>query len=414
MMTRAAADTAEAFEELVALRLAGWAQSGDPPLTRARLQPVLDRLGITRVGDLTGLDQLGLPVWFATRPASRSLCVTNGKGLTDDAAWLSAVMEGAEQALAENAPALVALVASRADLDRRGLRSVALEKQARCAAAHLSLETEIAWVKGISWKTGETVYAPYELVGMDMAASAPWNVQQFRMSSLGLAAGRCLTDAIRHALQELIEDDAMFAPLVGGGGDRRQSDVRFDPSRSRDLQTVIGQLADRGMEARFANLTDGVQVPVVLAALKPVRGEDADRAYFCGSACREQLGAAALAALLEAVQSRLTFISGARDDLYVDEYGHRLKPGTEELFGGYKLDATGDEPARPPLALEDLASAVFDDGAGDISVFALGGRRFGFRVVRVLADELLSCQPLTDYPLGGRAGLKLLRRWTRS
>ena len=152
------------------------------------LEPELGRLGITRVGDLTGLDQIGIPVWFAARPGSRSLCIANGKGVTEDGAWLSAVMESAEQAFAEEASRLVNFVASPAVAAKRGLRSIPLERQARCAARRLPREADLAWVSGLSLKTGEPVFAPYELVGMDMVSSAPWNSSHFRMSSLGLAA----------------------------------------------------------------------------------------------------------------------------------------------------------------------------------------------------------------------------------
>src|SRR6478609_9891201 len=56
----------------------------------------LPHYGITRVADLTGLDCIGLPVWTAIRPASRTLSTSQGKGATSLLAKLSAVMEGIE------------------------------------------------------------------------------------------------------------------------------------------------------------------------------------------------------------------------------------------------------------------------------------------------------------------------------
>ena len=64
-----------------------------PEQTWSRIKPVLPEFGITRVGEITGLDRLGLPVWIAVRPNARPLSVSQGKGLDDMAARVSAAME---------------------------------------------------------------------------------------------------------------------------------------------------------------------------------------------------------------------------------------------------------------------------------------------------------------------------------
>jgi ribosomal protein S12 methylthiotransferase accessory factor len=212
----AASDVEDALNRLRQLR--AMVRSGEPiergVLSRRMLQEVLPKLGITRVGDLTELDTLSIPVWFASRPGSRSVCVSNGKGLTEDGAWISAVMESAEQELAEQAARLVEFVGTPDDLARRGLQSIALERQARCAAQRID-DRELAWVRGMSWTSGEDVYAPYELIGLDMASEAPWDHGTFRMTSTGLASGADLLQAVLHGLEELVEDDAVFVPLAG-------------------------------------------------------------------------------------------------------------------------------------------------------------------------------------------------------
>jgi ribosomal protein S12 methylthiotransferase accessory factor len=62
-----------------------------PHETLARLRPLLAGMGITRVADITGLDRIGIPVFVACRPNSRSLAVSQGKGLDADAARVSAI-----------------------------------------------------------------------------------------------------------------------------------------------------------------------------------------------------------------------------------------------------------------------------------------------------------------------------------
>ena len=64
-----------------------------PADTVERLRPQLAGLGITRLGNLTGLDNLGIPVFMSTRPLARAVAVSLGKGISDEAAMASALME---------------------------------------------------------------------------------------------------------------------------------------------------------------------------------------------------------------------------------------------------------------------------------------------------------------------------------
>src|SRR5262245_36857977 len=72
-----------------------------PQQTLDRIRPHHATLGITRVGEITGLDSLGIPVALATRPNSFSLSVNLGKGGDAASARASATMEAAEIAIAE-------------------------------------------------------------------------------------------------------------------------------------------------------------------------------------------------------------------------------------------------------------------------------------------------------------------------
>ncbi len=72
-----------------------------PAETVARMRAHLPRMGITRAARVTGLDRIGIPVWVATRPNGMTLAVSQGKGIDDDAAAASAIMEAAEFFVAE-------------------------------------------------------------------------------------------------------------------------------------------------------------------------------------------------------------------------------------------------------------------------------------------------------------------------
>jgi ribosomal protein S12 methylthiotransferase accessory factor len=73
-----------------------------PEETLARVRRFMPVMGITRLANVTGLDVIGVPVVSVCRPNSRSLAVSQGKGLTLAAAKASGVMESVEYYHAEN------------------------------------------------------------------------------------------------------------------------------------------------------------------------------------------------------------------------------------------------------------------------------------------------------------------------
>jgi hypothetical protein len=66
------------------------------------LRPILPRMGITRLANVTGLDRIGIPAVMACQPNARSLAVNQGKGLDLDSAKASAAMESVEEYNAEH------------------------------------------------------------------------------------------------------------------------------------------------------------------------------------------------------------------------------------------------------------------------------------------------------------------------
>ena len=57
---------------------------------------------VARIAELTGLDTIGIPVFAAIRPMGRSLSTQQGKGITSEAARVSALMESLETWTAEH------------------------------------------------------------------------------------------------------------------------------------------------------------------------------------------------------------------------------------------------------------------------------------------------------------------------
>src|SRR5579862_843672 len=74
----------------------GTYRSASPEATRDRIRPLLDRFAITRVADITDLDEIGLPTMVCYRPDAKTLAVSIGSGVEQAQAFVSAVMESIE------------------------------------------------------------------------------------------------------------------------------------------------------------------------------------------------------------------------------------------------------------------------------------------------------------------------------
>lgn len=362
---------------------------------------LLRRFGITRVGDVTDLDVIGVPVWFAVRPNSRGLSVAQGKGLSVRQAKLSAVMEAIEGAVGEETGRHVREQGTLDALVARGLCPVPLERMARVNPDHFDANRERAWVKGFSARDNRAVYAPYELVGMDFRADFPWDRKAFQMTSQGMAAGFDEDRVVLHALLELVEHDAC---VLIDTFETRALGVRaitIAPGRLPELDALLARLAALNLPVRFFDLTGATGVPVILAGIERPLMSDAGpgHRHAAGIACRLDPLEAALSALLEAIQSRLTDISGARDDLSPDRYRPDFSTRSDDAA------VSGDVPQALDLAARggttdgrgpvwrQLAQHLFQVGVQDIYVFPLDTGVPGIFVARVLADGLSTGNP---------------------
>ena len=118
-----------------------------PAQTLAALRPTAREFGITRLARLTGLDEVGIPVWAAIRPNAATLAVSQGKGVDDDAAAASAMMEAIEVAAAERGDLPRLTLSSRA-MAASGRRVALLTEMLRLGAAPPDADEPIDWIEG--------------------------------------------------------------------------------------------------------------------------------------------------------------------------------------------------------------------------------------------------------------------------
>jgi ribosomal protein S12 methylthiotransferase accessory factor len=356
----------------------------------ASLAPHLADAGITRVGDLTGLDVLGIPVAFAARPNSRSLSVTQGKSLCPVEARIGAIMEAFEQVFAERGEALTACRESTNALAKAGRHPVVagLRRAARPPAP----DEPVPWACGTSLVTGTEVLLPLELVGLDFRTGRHSDYSVSPVSSLGLAAGPSRDAAVIHALLEVMEHGATTAVDMFGFIPCFARPVRHRGGGTPALDAIIESLSRTGLEHALFDLTCADGLPVIGATIDcPDLVPGWIR--FAGFACRFSPEHAAEAALLEAVQSRLTLIAGARDDLAATAYRGRPRWKAAIPVDAPCLDDLSHEYASlrwasPAAQIERAVERALASGARDVFAVDVGGITGLVNVVRVVASGI--------------------------
>jgi len=346
-----------------------------PDETLARLQPIGLRLGITRLGNITGLDHIGIPVAIAVRPRSRSVAVSQGKGLTLAQAKASALMEAIELFHGEElVPRL--RFASFARL-RASASVIPLGRLSRTGKRLLPW-TEVPWIEGYDLSTGSRSWVPAELVHTDFATRPARGSHYFQATTNGLASGNHLLEAVSSAVCELVERDAVA--VWEGRSTGLRAACRLDLTSVEDPAClgVLERYERAGMTVRVWDATSDIAIPVFLCEIQSrTLDPSAVSRRFRGAGCHPSRAIALSRALTEAAQVRLTHITGIRNDIFADAYEDML----EARAGAALLDARAA--SLPPRHFRDVPTFESDDIAADVRwlLRRLGEAGFGSVVV---------------------------------
>lgn len=342
-----------------------------PERTLARIRPHLHKAGITRVADLTGLDNAGIPVVVAIRPPSQTLAVEGGKGASLVAAATSATMEALERYVAES----VDVVDCWATVDEIADRLPApIDCFPRWRHARIFRDRRYPWSEMWDLRSDRSFLVPAGLVRLNLPEGAgihtPWAT-----TSNGLASGNHLAEAICAGLYEVIERDAV--------GCWKEAESRGAPRLVVDRSTIDGpvisgildNLNEVGIRPTILWCPSDIDVPTCQAYIVDERG---NVGVYAGYGCHLDPEIAMIRAVTEAVQARTIFVAGARDDL---------------LQGGYEALKRSDigptvriSASTITVGVGDLPNRSTDSFHGDVAVLLERLGVAGFE--RVLAREL--------------------------
>ena len=365
-----------------------------PEETLSTITPALPACGITRAASITHLDTIGIPIWVSVRPGGQVLQVSSGKGVTDAAARVSAVMEACELHLAENPHPARLWHGSMAELAKVDPEApiVGPAELPGYLGHYFTPDFSGEWTSGTNMGTGALTWVPSSAVYFFRRPSF------FLTSSNGLATGNTQAEARLHAIYELIERDAMCA--LGEKGRlklrERARVIDCDSVTFPIARLLLDRCAAQGTKVVLMALPAAVNVSAIWAIFLNARALSTRSLINMGLGAHISPEMALMRALTEAAQSRLVKIHGARDDV-------RLKRGASRESRPYRLlasltpDTTWEQvEARPRLdlasaseeAVPQLVEALVRSGKGPVYDFDLGDPEKSLYCARIIAPRL--------------------------
>lgn len=376
----------------------------DPEQTLQIVKPHLKDMGITRIANLTGLDRIGLPTVMVARPNSRSVAVSLGKGLSLRAAEASGVMEAIESWHAERVQ-LPQRLARYAELTQEAT-VVEVTELPRVTGGHFDPHANMLWVLGRDLGTGHACWVPLEMVDTDYTTAPVGGQAAFPRTTNGLASGNNVAEASCHAICELIERDATTL------WHHRASVPRLDPDSVDDprCRQAIEMIAAAGLEIGLWSTTSDIGIASFRCVICEGGGQPGH--IGIGDGCHPDRAIALLRALTEAAQTRLTYISGARDDLDPEEFTDQAKmdrgryvrdiidgAAADQSFDDCPSHVTGSFDEDLELLLQRLAAV----GISQVVTVDLSRPEIDIAVIRAVIPGLEAPHDDPDYVPGPRA-----------
>lgn len=365
--------------------------------------------GITRCGAVTGLDRIGIPVYLSYRPNARSISVSAGKGMDDASARASALMEAIELHHAE--------IVSRdrvfclADAAKTGLRVIDPGLFAVPRYVEMVRTLPLAWLPGIDLfaeleydreppSPETTISVPHDAVHGDfrMETLSRTTAGLFCTTSNGLASGSTMAEAVCHGLCEVIERHSLIVWASLTAEQRAATRVALDSIHDDNVCALLERLDRSDVAIAIWDMTAELGVPVFRCAICD-RTPDGFYALMpsVGSGCHPDRSYALIRAITEAVQARLTLISGAREDISHGMYRAGFEPALWESLCAEIVGITGSrDVAHVPRAMHEyvedditwLLQRLRSAGVELAVAVDLSRPEFGVPVVRVLVPEL--------------------------
>jgi ribosomal protein S12 methylthiotransferase accessory factor len=284
------------------------------------------------VTDITRLDCVGVPVFASIRPDAQpgSLCVNAGKGITMMEARVGAYMEAIEYAFAEyNRASLDISRVPAGEIYEGKRRQDSILDFCPVMNAEIDLEEPLPCVRATDLASGRKFLVPAELVFLPYPSQLGGSCY-FGANSNGLCSGNSVLEATIHGTAEVIERDICSFESV-----KDTSEFVLNRSLPGWIRKIESSLAAVGMNLHVRYVDNMFRLPYFMAVV--AESTTINPIYVSvGYGCHPLKEIAVTRAVCEALQSRLSFIHGGRDDL-VNRY-NRFKRASSKARARYADD----------------------------------------------------------------------------
>lgn len=279
--------------------------------TLARIHAHESALGITRIAEITHLDEIGLPTYVACVPERWSESWACGKGFTHEAALTSALMEAYEYRCFTTRSRRVVPGLTIPQAQRRAPILHPSASGDPRAEDRYPKSARFDWMPCVELQSARAFLAPADLVGAQGPSDDGITIVNPYRTTSGMASGNCALEAIQSGLQEVIERDALMLAYFGPG---KKVAIRATSLPPR-LRRLIQRIEHAGIAWHAFDLTTDIGVPVFEVVLVQEAG-NGDYHLHRGLGCHLDAASALVRAFLEACQVRLAFFAGARKDVH--------------------------------------------------------------------------------------------------
>lgn len=281
--------------------------------------------GITRITEITHLDRIGIPVFSAIRPTAQDggISIYGGKGITQEHAKASAMMEGFERYSAEKQPSDKTITASLSEIDDKHINPISLNLPKDFSKDKIDL-MNLEWNISKDLISGDEYYIPSNAIYHPYVPSN--NVQGlFKGNTNGLASGNNLEEAILHGIFEVIERDAWSIFELTH---KNSKQIDIESIDNENINYILNKYQENKINIKLMNLTADIDVPTIAASADDTVLKDAGLLSLgIGTHLNPEI--AILRALTEVAQSRATQIQGAREDTVRADFAR--KAGYERM-----------------------------------------------------------------------------------
>lgn len=385
-----------------------------PEETIKRVSPMLEKVGVDQVEDITDIDNLRIPVYSVYRKmtAKGTFGNYNGKGVTPDQAKASAIMEAMERYSAELRETDTIVCGTLEEMRNAGASYLEPADMILPARVMNGLEaSEIAWTKCYDILRGENVWVPACAVFYPYYPDG--DLQLFRFHTNGIAAGNTIEEAILHAMFEVIERDAWS---IAESLNMTKADVIIDSEDSTPGK-LLRLFKDAGVEVNLKNLTVDTGVTTIAASSDDIRTKDPEMLSI-GLGAHLDPEIAVIRALTEVAQSRTTHKHGLKINAELQkktrDMGYENIKKVNALWyrsnkNKIKLSELKNE--ATPYVLDDIElvlGKIMNAGFDRVVVANLTRPEIGIPVVRVIIPGMEVSAMDSE-----REGLRCWGKWSK-